>query len=106
MNHHEQIRNRNGMREIDEVGVFSKELERTPKGILRPQSREERKERERCADCVENAERRELMRRVDPLQWCVSIHKQQLVVPRKECGEAEDTERVEPPCIVLPSGRA
>ena len=101
MNHHEQIRNRNGMREIDEVGVFSEELERTPEGILRSQSREEGKERERCADGVEDAERRELMCRVDALKRCISVHKQQLVVPREECGKADDAERIEPHCVSL-----
>ena len=56
------------MREIDEVGVFSEELERTPEGILRAEPREERKECKRCADRVEDAERRELMRCVDALE--------------------------------------
>lgn len=52
----EQIGDRYRVGEVDEVGVLSEDLERMPQRIFRSQPREERKERERCTDRVEDAE--------------------------------------------------
>ena len=53
----EQIGDRHRVGEIDEVGVLSEDLKRTPRHSLCPQPCEERKECERCADGVEDAKR-------------------------------------------------
>ena len=52
----EQIGDRHWVGEVDEIGVLSEDLKRTPQHSLCPQPREERKERERCTDRVEDAE--------------------------------------------------
>ena len=101
MDRHQQIGDGDGMREVDEVRMFPEQLERTPEKILCSETREEREERERCADGVEDAERRELMRRIDTLKRRVAVHEDELVVPREERTETDDTKRVEPPCVSL-----
>jgi len=92
---HQQVGDRDGMREVDEVGVFSERLKGAPERVLRAETREERKEGKRCADRVENAERRELMRCVDRLERGVPVDEDQLVIPREEQPEAEETECIE-----------
>ena len=57
MDRHQQISDGDGMREVDEVRMFPEQLERTPEKILCPETCEEREERERCADGVEDAVR-------------------------------------------------
>ena len=97
MNHQEQVGDGDRMGEVDEVGVLPEELERAAREIFCSQPREERKERERRTNRIENAERRELMCRVDCLERRIAVRENQFVIPCEKRGETDDAEGIETP---------